>query len=275
MWKQLMAKKNMLQVLRTIIHPLPLAIVTLSLSLIGEVLGQTVRQTFSDDGKLILSQNIEKKEELLPEPLLDDEIQLIALAPDRSIFLAVDRKSTDQKSVVFLADVCLREGPLEFFACTKNTKEHESILATRAKPSLIHVGLLATGAETGTPVQFTPKFVPATGPRIDITIRWLGNDGKRQEAKAEEWIQEMKSKKQMDTYWVFSGSLFQRLESGKNQYLADVTGEIIGVSNFPTVVLDVPIASTSNNEELFFQAFTEKIPPEGTKVTVILSRFEK
>ncbi len=236
----------------------------------GTVTGQTVRHKFSDDGKLVAAEPGETKEEKLPDPLVDEDAKLIPLSPDRSVFLA-----TDRKSVVFLAEVCLREGPLEFFACSKNTKEHESIIATKAKPSLIHVGLLALGAEPGKPVQFEPEFAAATGPRIDITIRWLDKEGKRHEAKAAEWIQEAESKNQMSTWWVFSGSLFLKLEGGKNQYVADVTGEIIGVSNFPTVVLDLPVASTSDNNSLLFQAFTENIPDEGTPVTVILSAYEK
>ena len=249
---------------------LTITVATLFLVSTWTVFGQTIRHTFSDDGELVAAKQEGISEEKLPYPLVDEDVQLIALAPDQSIFLAADRKS-----VVFLAEVCLREGPLEFFACSKNTKEHESILATRAKPSLIHVGLLALGAESGTPVKFTPNFAPATGPRIDITLRWLDKGGKRQEAKAEEWVQEAASKKQMDTHWVFSGSLFQKLQDGKNQYVADVTGEIIGVSNFPTVVLDLPMASTSENSGLLFQAFTEEIPDEGTEVTVILTRYEK
>ena len=232
--------------------------------------GQTVRQVFSDDGQLLKSEPAVKNDDKLPDPLVDEDMKLIALSPDRSIFLDADRKS-----VVFLGEVCLREGPLEFFVCSRNSKEHESVIATRAKPSLIHVGLLALGAEPGTPVQFAPKFAAPTGPRIDVKIRWLDKDGKRQEAKAEEWVQEVESKKPMSTHWVFTGSMFRKLEGGKDQYLADVTGEIFGVSNFPTVVLDLPIASTSDNNDLIFQAFTEKIPNEGTEVTVILSCYEK
>jgi len=270
-----MTQKSIHPIFQTIIKSLSFVLAALSLSRAGVLMGQTVRQTFSDDGQLILTENIDKKEEKSPKPLVDEDVILIALAPDRSIFLADDRVNTGRKSVVFLAEVCLREGPLEFFACTKNTKEHESILATQAKPSLIHVGLLAIGAEPGTPVQFTPKFSPAAGPRIDITLRWLDKDGQRREAKAEEWVREMKSKKQMDTHWVFTGSMFKRLEGGKNQYVADATGEILGVSNFPTVVLDVPIASTSDNNDLLFQAFTEKIPEEGTKITVIMTLYKK
>ena len=254
------------RVIHQIAKSLILAVFAVLPSLTGAVFAQTVRQTFSDGGQLIVSEQVDgKKEANQSEPLVDEDTKLIALSPDNNIFLAVDRKS-----VVFLAEVCLREGLLEFFVCSKNSKEHESILATRAKPSLIHVGLLAMGVEPGTPVRFTPEFASATGPRVDITLRWLDKNGKRQEAKAEEWVQETASKRQMATHWVFAGGLFQKLEGGKNHYVADVTGEIIGVSNFPSVVLDVPIDSTSDNSELLFQAFTEKIPEEGTDVTVIL-----
>ena len=238
--------------------------------LTGTLSGQTVRHSFTEDGQLVSTEQESKNGHILPEPLVDEEAKLNPLSPDHSIFLAADRKS-----VVFLAEVCLREGPLEFFVCSNNSKEHESILATQAKPSLIHVGLLAMGAEPGTTVRFTPEFAAPTGPRIDITLRWLDKEGKRQEAKAEEWVQEIESKNKMISYWIFAGSLFQKLEGGKNQYVADVTGEIIGVSNFPTVVLDLPIASTSDNSDLLFQAFTDKIPPLGTTVTVVLTRFEK
>lgn len=240
----------------------------LCLSGMGTASAQVVRHKFSEDGELI-NETKDAKEEKLPPPLVDKELKLISLSPDESIFLAGDRSC-----VVLLGDVCLREGLLEFFACVKNTKEHESIIATKAKPSLLHVGLLAMGAEPGKPVQFTPSFTAASGPRIDITVRWLDENGKQQEAKAEEWVQEAASKNQMSTYWVFTGSMFRKLENNKNQYLADVTGEVIGVSNFPTVVLDLPIESTSDNSNLLFQAFTEKIPAEGTAVTVIFTKHE-
>jgi hypothetical protein len=36
------------------------------------------------------------------------------------------------------AKVCLREGLLELVACTKDTKEHESLVVVEAKPSHIH-----------------------------------------------------------------------------------------------------------------------------------------
>ena len=252
-------------------HPLPLLVVMLLLVMSMPARGQVIRHSFSEDGELqknVDGQN-DAKERKMPPPLVDERLKLIPLSQDESIFLAEDRSC-----VVLLGEICLREGLLEFFACLKNTKEHESIVAVRTKPSLLHVGLLAMGAEPGKPVQFTPEFQAASGPQIDITVHWLDENGKQQEARAEEWVQEAGSKKAMTAHWVFTGSLFQKLEQGKNQYLADVTGEIIGVSNFPTVVLDLPIESTSDNSNLLFQAFTEKIPPLSTPVTMIFKKHE-
>ena len=69
------------------------------------------------------------------------------------------------KRVVLDGVVCLREGQLEMLACVKGTKEHESILAVDTKAFVVHAGLLAVGAEVGTPVQFQPAYKPATGTR--------------------------------------------------------------------------------------------------------------
>jgi hypothetical protein len=46
---------------------------------------------------------------------------------------------------------------------------------------------------------------------------------------------------------------------------------LICVSNFPSAVLDVPIQSTDSNAALLFAAYTERIPPIGTPVTIVLA----
>lgn len=200
------------------------------------------------------------------KPLVDEPEKLVPLDPNGEIWI-----TEDKKSVVFNGMVCLNRGMLEFFLCSVNTKEYESIISTSVKPYIIHAGLLTTGIEPGTPVRHTPKYEAPTGPVIDVKVRWLDKDGKRQEQDAREWIQDAGSKKSMDAQWVFAGSLMQKLHDGKLRYLADSTGEIIGVANFPTVVLDVPIESTDKNEALLFQAFTKNIPPPETQVTLILT----
>src|SRR5262245_2336776 len=51
-------------------------------------------------------------------------------------------------------------------------------------------------------------------------------------------------------------------------YLAN-GGDVVCVSNFESALLDLPIKSSSANAALIFEADTERIPPVGTKVTVI------
>jgi hypothetical protein len=45
---------------------------------------------------------------------------------------------------------------------------------------------------------------------------------------------------------------------------------LICVSNFPSATLDIPVASPEQNAELLFDAFTDRIPPLGTEVYLLL-----
>jgi hypothetical protein len=45
---------------------------------------------------------------------------------------------------------------------------------------------------------------------------------------------------------------------------------MICVSNFSTALMDLPIESSDSNSSLQFEAFTEKIPPVGTFVRLML-----
>jgi hypothetical protein len=86
------------------------------------------------------------------------------------------------------AQVVLREGLLEMFLCPKQTKEHEAIVSLDGKMHIIHAGLLALGAEPGSPVQFRPEYTPPRGPKIDIYVNWKDEEGKPQRMKAQQWI---------------------------------------------------------------------------------------
>ena len=67
------------------------------------------------------------------------------------------------RRVVMVGQVCLREGQMEMFACLKNTKEHESVLAVPTEAFVVHAALMAVGAEPGNPARFRPKYQPARG----------------------------------------------------------------------------------------------------------------
>jgi hypothetical protein len=175
------------------------------------------------------------------------------------------------KQVFVDGQICLTRGMLEMFAVPKGTKEHESIVSLNTKAQVVHAGLLAVGAVPGTTVKFQPKFAPATGPKVDVYVYWTDDKGKQQKARAQDWVRDIKTKKAMDTHWVFAGSGFYvDPDSKKNYYLAEA-GDLICVSNFPDATLDVPVESTDSNDDLEYEAFSEHIPPRGTKVTIGLA----
>ena len=80
----------------------------------------------------------------------------------------------------------------------------------------------------------------------------------------------MRTEREMSQPWVFAGSRFWKDEETGEQYYQAEGGDFICVSNFGTAMLDIPIESSQSNLELAFAAFTERIPPLGTPVRLIL-----
>jgi hypothetical protein len=195
----------------------------------------------------------------------DPSAELKRLLPDSDVW--IDSKN---KQVVMQGEVCLTRGPLEMFAVTKGTKEHEAVVAVNTKAYVVHSALLALGARSGSPVKYEPKFTPPTGAKIDIWVYWTDDKGKQHKARAQDWVKDVKTKKPMTYPWVFAGSGFYVDEATKKQYYMAEAGDFICVSNFPDAMLDIPIESTSDNDDLMYEAFTDNIPPRGTKVTLVL-----
>src|SRR5262245_58615076 len=190
---------------------------------------------------------------------------LVKLSKTNDVWL--DNK---RKAVVVDGQVCLREGQLEMFACPKGTKEHESVVSLNCLAEEVHTGLLAAGGMPGTPVSFNPEYKAATGQIVDIYVLWKEADGTKKQARAQDWVKNVKADKAMSYDWVFAGSGFWKdEETGKEYYRAN-GGDLICVSNFPTATLDLPIESSQANDDLLFAAFTDHIPPRGTKVKVVL-----
>ncbi len=203
----------------------------------------------------------------------EDKSGLRKLAQDSAVW--VDAKN---KQIVMEGEICLNKGQLEMFACPKETKEHESVVAIDGKAFVVHAALLAVGAKVGGPVKFEPKYEPASGTRVDIYCFWTDKDGKKHSTPAQQWVRNLKTKKPLEYHWVFAGSGFWTEElvddkTGKivprKHYLGDA-GDFICVSNFASATLDLPVLSPQDNENLLYEAFTENIPPRGTKVTVVL-----
>jgi len=177
----------------------------------------------------------------------------------------------DQRRVLVLATVCLRQGPLEGLLTRKGTKEHEYILTTDCDARHIHAALMAARAKPGSPVKFEPKYQPATGSAIRISLQYE-EKGKTTTVPANKWIRNSKTKKDLDVNWVFGGSQFAVDPTDKQKppaYLAN-HGDIICVCNIEDAMLDLPVESTKSFDDRVWDANTDRIPPMDTKVTLIL-----
>ena len=194
----------------------------------------------------------------------------VALNANKTLFL--ETLPGGGKRILIEAAVCQRDVPLELLMCRKPSKEHEAILHAEVDAREIHAALLVAGAKPGAVVQYQPKFVPPSGTRIKITLQYEKKPGQIVTVDAKKWVRNVKTRKALDVDWVFAGSQFFQDPDDKTRppyYMAN-SGDVITVSNFTDAMLDLPIDSSKDNNDLSFECFTERIPEKGTKVTMIL-----
>jgi hypothetical protein len=213
---------------------------------------------------------VEQSPTLGEDALLVPTEDLQRLSPEFNVW-------TDKvnKRVVLAGTICRREGPLELFACLKQTKEHEAIVTVHTMAQHVHGGLVVLGIDPGRPVQFQPEYRPAEGPEIEVRVLWKDAEGKVQEARAQDWVRSVKTGEALSHPWVFGGSYFWRNEATGTEHYSAESGDLICVSNFASAMLDLPIESTQQGADLLFEAFTERIPPEETVVTLTLAAKEQ
>lgn len=183
--------------------------------------------------------------------------------------------------------VCLRTAEfLEMFACTPDTREHESLMTIKAQPSMIHTALLLLGQEPGKPLHYErvenpPKLIPPSGPKVRLYIV-TKVAGKDREVPANRWIRNTTNDQMMkDNVWLFAGSVTTTIdlpgndkEKGKTEkvYLADVNGSAISLVNFGDDLLTLPNKMTQDNNShgKAWAPRTEAIPRVGSEVVLRL-----
>ena len=203
------------------------------------------------------------------------------------ILLNFQKRCVDVESVV-----CLEEGTLELVACTKGSKEHESIVAIGAKPIHVHTALLLLGAKSGNPAMrqmvddAEPRWIhlPPRGGPVAVSLVCADLEGKLIERPISEFITRTagnserrlgeeeagKGRKfQTDTF-LFSGSQLRGEGKGPRRYLSDLSGNVISLATFGDELLCLPGVYGHENGALMWQVDSTHLPAVGTKITLRL-----
>lgn len=220
--------------------------------------------------------------------------------------LLIDLK---QRCLDLEAVVCIESGYLELVACTKGSKEHESIVAVSARAMHVHTGLLLLGTNNGHPAMRKPikgdgktrwVNVPPLGDEIEVYLVLKGKDEKVVErpisdfiAKSRQRLDEVDGKviappqqkeevgaqastkrkalrAQLPHTFVFAGSHLRDNGPGPRQYLADVSGNVVSIATFGDEVLCLPFHQTQSDGGLTWHVNDGSLPKVGTKVTLRL-----
>ncbi len=175
----------------------------------------------------------------------------------------------DDRAVRVSATVVLREGPLELFACSPQTREHESILAVQGRPLHLFQAMGLIGLESGSPPSYIEKrdqWQQAHGEPLDLHVEYR-DGGKMRTVKPSEWTIEKKTGKPPEKLeWVFAGSVVRE----KGHFGADSDGTVVCVVDFDSALIALSTRHSADDAELWLAANPETIPPLGTACTLII-----
>ncbi len=203
-----------------------------------------------------------------------------------------------KKCVDLEATICLDHGFLELVACTKGSKEHESIVSINARPMHVHTALLLLGATNGNPAMRKPVneektrwvHLPPRGDLIDVFLVVKNSDDKLVERPISDFISRSKDRidenglvddhpkddktDKADKFphtFLFAGShLHDAKNNGPRQYLADQSGHVISIATFGDELLCLPFHQSKENGSLTWRVDPTHLPKVGTKVTLRL-----
>jgi hypothetical protein len=172
---------------------------------------------------------------------------------------------------------------LEVCACIPDSKEHETLVVTKAKPSNVHAALLLAGLNPGKPGAWdwsgpALKAIPPTGDAVSVTVAYT-KDGKEVEAPITDWVIDADTHKTMSDaaapdpknpdHFVFAGStIFKKKD--REGYTADYDGTLIGLTTFggETIAWTRMYNPDSGVETPHWIAHADRVPAVGTPVVV-------
>ncbi|MCH7700316.1 MAG: hypothetical protein IID37_01395 [Planctomycetes bacterium] len=167
--------------------------------------------------------------------------------------------------------VVLRDGPLELFACTQGTREHESIVVVRPRALHVYQAMGMLGLEPGEPSRYdekTEKMIPPTGEALSVQVRVDGQPT----APIEAWMWDIEHDRPLGvTNWVFCGS--RSFDGGR--FGADLDGTVVCVVDFDTALIAPGASHSADNEALWLRARSDRIPERGTRCVILIEKLQQ
>jgi hypothetical protein len=170
---------------------------------------------------------------------------------------------------------------LEVIACTSDSKEHESLVVTRAKPSHVHAALLMIGLEPGSPGSWKVDepsrvvTIPPRGSAVRVSLTFDPDSPNAREIDPAELVIDARTKVRAsslaDAGFVFAGSRVVEWQ-GRSYYDADGMGTLIGLATFgsETIAWREVFSPEAAIAEPEWVADNERLPAAGTRVMVRL-----
>lgn len=166
---------------------------------------------------------------------------------------------------------------LEAFVCGPDSKEHESLVMTKARPSHLHAALLAAGFVPGAPAKWTAgpeggRATPAKGDALRVTFLVTGADGGETQSEPWTWAKHARTGATLTPptpAFVFTGSRMVH-RNGREWYDADGVGVLIGLHAWESEVIAwrTPMSPWVQVEEPVWIADAARVPKVGTPVRV-------
>lgn len=184
------------------------------------------------------------------------------------------------------ARLCLREGMLEYFACLKGGKEHETFLSlvgnvpeeTRRPKDFgakLNTAIQALGFKRGRPIRFSPAGTkPASGEAVYLFVEWT-TGGKTELVRAEDLVWNRVENRPMESgRWVYVGSSYLPGDDpGTFDFAADLTAEAVATYSAPNTIIDN--TEPGAQDDTVFLVATPRIPDDVTHATLVLRRTDR
>ena len=152
---------------------------------------------------------------------------------------------------------------IEFFACGTLGKSHESIVILNVEPIYLYITLGLLDFEPGQNLTVIGDPHEPKGSPLQISIEWKkGTDTVSIPARELVW-NTFTGKPMQKTHWVFTGGRLINDQLTSQQF-----HNIIAVYRDPDSLINNPLPGGTDDRT--YRVNTDKIPPKGTKVNVII-----